>query len=290
MNTFALLARLIPSLACAFLLAACGTPGAPRPSHSSQVGPKAPSAKLDALPAWTDASEAKRALVAFVENAAIRGSGGYLAPADRVAIFDESVLWAEPPALVKVPGLTRAGITTEEFAAALRDWLRETQAGRVLCRQPVQEAFAYLAANGFKTYVVTSRDSAALRVLAAEVYGLSPERIVGPCAGGKYEVRSGGAVIVRGTPPAGDAPGMGKPVIVDNIIGRRPVIAFGAAGDDLALLEYTTLQNPLPSAAFIVRTARDAGQGASVKLRAEAAAQGWRVIETASDWAGCSGK
>ena len=52
---------------------------------------------------------------------------------------------------------------------ALRDWLRETQAGRVLCRQPVQEAFAYLAANGFKTYVVTSRDSAALRVLAAEV-------------------------------------------------------------------------------------------------------------------------
>ncbi len=35
-------------------------------------------------------------------------------------------------------------------------------------------------------------------------------------------------------------------------IGRRPLMAFGNSDGDLAMLQYTTINNPLPSFGLIV--------------------------------------
>lgn len=49
------------------------------------------------LPSWNDTA-ARRAVVAFVEAATTAGSPGFIAPADRIAVFDnDGTLWAEQP-------------------------------------------------------------------------------------------------------------------------------------------------------------------------------------------------
>ena len=51
----------------------------------------------DRLPSWND-GPVKRAIVEFVEGSATDGSPGFVAPADRVAAFDnDGTLWVEHP-------------------------------------------------------------------------------------------------------------------------------------------------------------------------------------------------
>jgi hypothetical protein len=53
--------------------------------------------QADPLASWNDGA-AKRAIVAFVSQAAVPGSPGYIPPADRLATFDnDGTLWAEQP-------------------------------------------------------------------------------------------------------------------------------------------------------------------------------------------------
>jgi phosphoglycolate phosphatase-like HAD superfamily hydrolase len=56
-----------------------------------------PTAQRDALPSWND-GPSKQAIVKFVTEASVRGGSGYIAPADRIAVFDnDGTLWAEQP-------------------------------------------------------------------------------------------------------------------------------------------------------------------------------------------------
>ena len=54
-------------------------------------------ARADDLPSWTD-GPVKQAVVDFVTTATTEGSPGWIAPADRIATFDnDGTLWAEQP-------------------------------------------------------------------------------------------------------------------------------------------------------------------------------------------------
>ncbi|MET9391626.1 HAD family hydrolase [Streptomyces sp. NPDC006624] len=55
------------------------------------------------LGSWRDGA-AKRAIVEFVTSAAAEGSPGFVAPADRIAVFDnDGTLWVEKPQPVQMP-------------------------------------------------------------------------------------------------------------------------------------------------------------------------------------------
>ena len=70
-------------------LAACG---GPRPATPASTATAA-----DPLPGWNE-GPAKRAIVAFVRAAVADTGSGRVAPADRVAVFDnDGTLWAEQP-------------------------------------------------------------------------------------------------------------------------------------------------------------------------------------------------
>lgn len=275
---FPALPRVILAVVSAALLAACGTPGPPKPMRSAKIGPKPVSVKPDGLRSWTETSPARLALTTFVDAAVKSDSTGYVPPADRVAVFSDRVLWVGQPA---APAF--AGETTEAYAAAARTWLRSTRnsaSGRPVASSafgPVKETLAYLRANGFKIYVVSGGDPTLTRLFAEEAYGLSHEQVVGADVGHAYEVRSGSPVIVR-RPDAGSR--AVKPVALYHAAAQRPVIAFGAGDDDLELLEYATLQNPRASVAFVLRS----GAADAQRLASAASARGWRVIDAASDW------
>lgn len=54
-------------------------------------------AQTDSLPSWNDGG-VKQAIVAFVKRVTTQGGPDYVAPADRIAVFDnDGTLWAEQP-------------------------------------------------------------------------------------------------------------------------------------------------------------------------------------------------
>ncbi|HEY7293084.1 MAG TPA: HAD family hydrolase [Vicinamibacterales bacterium] len=54
-------------------------------------------AQTNPLPSWND-GPSKQAILKFVTAAVMRGGSGYIAPADRIAVFDnDGTLWAEQP-------------------------------------------------------------------------------------------------------------------------------------------------------------------------------------------------
>jgi hypothetical protein len=102
------------------------------------------------------------------------------------------------------------------------------------------ELLGYLRANGFKTFIVSGGGIEFMRPWAEKVYGIPPEQIIGSSIKTKYEVRDGKPVIVRLPDLNFIDDKAGKPVGIQQHIGRRPVMAFGNSDGDFQMLEWTT--------------------------------------------------
>ena len=95
----------------------------------------------------------------------------------------------------KIIAATHAGMTIEEFAAIVQDWLATAKHPRFkrpyteLVYQPMLEVMEYLRANGFRTYIVTGGGQEFVRVYSERVYGVPPEQVVGSSIATKYEYR-----------------------------------------------------------------------------------------------------
>ena len=241
--------RSLASLACAsaalLFLAGCGTPGAPVPSRSVKIGPKPASAKPDTLPAWIDKTPSKLALLSFVERTTTRGSADYIPPAERVAVVSASLF---------------------------------PVAGRSATPAPLRELLSFLTEGGYRVYLVTDGDPEPLRIFARDQLDFPPERALGSYPEADYIVRDGRPQIV---PRSGQAR-VAKPVIIQRFVGRRPVLAFGADAADLQMLEYATLANPRPNAAFVV----PASSSSRAELGETARSRAWVVVDPANDWIG----
>ena len=142
---------------------------------------------------------------------------------------------------------THAGMTTDEFNAIVNDWITTAQSSdhRAGCYtdmtfQPMLELLAYLRANGFKTFIVSGGGIEFMRPWAERVYGVPPEQVVGSSIKTKYELRDGRPVLVRLPELNFINDKSGKPVGIQQHIGRRPIIAFGNSDGDFQMLEWTT--------------------------------------------------
>ena len=83
-----------------------------------------------------------------------------------------------------------------------------------------------------------------------------------------------------------------KPIIIQTLIGRRPIAAFGNSDGDLQMLQWTTAGSG-PRFALIVHHTdaarewaydRKAGLGRLDEALNEAQAKGWTVISMKDDW------
>ena len=202
--------------------------------------------------------------------------------------------------LMRIVALTHAGMTTEAFNASVEAWLktaRHPKFGRPydqLTYQPMQELLRYLRANGFKTLIVSGGGADFMRVWSERVYGIPPEQIVGSTSQTKFEMRNGKPVLVKSLDTLFVDDKAGKPVGIQQFIGRRPIAAFGNSDGDKAMLEYVTIGNPNPSLGIILRhtdalreyqyDANPKSSGTLVSALNEAPARDWIVIEMARDW------
>jgi phosphoglycolate phosphatase-like HAD superfamily hydrolase len=200
--------------------------------------------------------------------------------------------------LLQIIAATHVGNTTEEFDGIVREWIASARHPTTkklfteMIYQPMLEVLTYLRANGFKTYVVSGGGVEFMRPWVEKTYGIPPEQVVGSRAKMKYEVRNGTPVLARLAEIDLIDDGPGKPVGIQQVIGRRPIMAFGNSDGDFQMLEWTT-SGKGPRFALIVHHTDDKREwaydrGSRIgKLERgldEASKRGWVLVDMKQDW------
>lgn len=158
----------------------------------------------------------------------------------------EALLASGEKGLLRLVMATHADMTTDEFSAAVNDWLRTARHPRFdrpyseLVYQPMLELLAYLRDRGFKTYIVSGGGIEFVRTFAEEVYGIPPEQVIGSSVATKFVVNEGQTSLVRLPKLDFINDKEGKPVAIQKFIGRRPLAAFGNSDGDLQMLQWTS--------------------------------------------------
>ena len=148
-------------------------------------------------------------------------------------------------ALLELVTATHAGMTTVEFEQIVKHWIataKHPKTGKLyteMVYQPMLEVLAYLRANGFKNFIVSGGGIEFMRPWAEQAYGIPPEQVVGSSIKTKFEMRDGKPVLVRLPELNFNDDKDGKPVAINQHIGRRPAMAFGNSNGDKEMLEYT---------------------------------------------------
>jgi hypothetical protein len=101
------------------------------------------------------------------------------------------------------------------------------------------------------TFIVSGGGIEFVRPWAEQVYGVPPEQVIGSSIRTKYQVRDGRTVLVRLPETNFINDKAGKPVGINQHIGRRPTMAFGNSDGDFEMLEWTT-SGPGPRFGLIV--------------------------------------
>lgn len=193
---------------------------------------------------------------------------------------------------------THAGMTTEEFAATVDEWIRTARhptLGRPynqLVYQPMLELLDYLRANGFRTWIVSGGGVEFMRVWAPRVYGIPPEQIVGTTIRTEFRIRNGEPVLVRLPEIDFIDDKAGKPVGIHKFIGRRPLAAFGNSDGDLQMLQWTMAGAGERFALYVHHTDaqrewaydRESHIGQLDQGLDEATAHGWTIVDMRRDW------
>jgi phosphoglycolate phosphatase-like HAD superfamily hydrolase len=210
----------------------------------------------------------------------------------------KGLMGAGTKGLVEIMMTTHSGMTTDEYNQIVKDWLKTARDARFnkpytsLAYQPMLELLAYLRANGFKTYIVSGGGIEFMRCFAEDVYGVPPEQVIGSSGVTKFEIRDGTPVLIKEPEIHFVDDGPGKPVGINEFIGRRPIMAFGNSDGDLQMLEYTGAGSGARYCLYVHHDDadreyaydRDDALARLDKGLDEAAVKGWTVVSMKNDW------
>ncbi len=201
--------------------------------------------------------------------------------------------------LLEAMAATHAGVTTEEFRMAVLDWLATARHPRFnrpytdLVYQPMLELLALLRANQFKTFIVSGGGIEFMRPWTERIYGIPPEQVVGSSGVTKFVVKPDGVPVLTKEPKVAFVDdGPGKPVGINQFIGRRPVFTFGNSDGDQQMLEWTAAGNGARFMGLVRHTDavreyaydRESPVGRLDKAWDEALRRKWTVVDMKNDW------
>jgi phosphoglycolate phosphatase-like HAD superfamily hydrolase len=149
-------------------------------------------------------------------------------------------------ALAEIIAATHAGMTSDDFAEIVADWISTAKHPRFkrlyteCVYQPQLELLAYLRDNGFKTFIVSGGGIEFMRPWTQQVYGIAPPQVVGSSVVTEFQIKDGKPVLMRLPKLNFVDDKAGKPVGIGQHIGQRPILAFGNSSGDREMLQYTT--------------------------------------------------
>jgi phosphoserine phosphatase len=302
----------------------------------------APAVADDPLPSWNP-TPAKTRILDFVSATVTEGGQNYVAPDDRIAVFDnDGTLWSEQPfytqlgfaldrvktlapqhpewkakepfksvlagdmeglaaggekGLIELVMATHAGLTTDQFNKIVSDWFATAKNPKTdkpyteMAYLPMRELLDYLRANGFKTFIVSGGGIEFMRPITEKLYGIPPEQVVGSTILTEYAL-VGDVPVLRRLPKIDfidDGPG--KPVGINQFIGRRPIFIAGNSDGDYEMLRWGTAKQP--GFGMIVHHTdgerefaydRKSAFGKLDKALDEAKNRNWLVVDMKTDW------
>ncbi len=201
-------------------------------------------------------------------------------------------------AMLEIVMATHAGMTTEEFEKIVKDWIATAKhpvTKRLLTEmvyQPMLELLAYLRASGFKTFIVSGGGIEFMRPWTEKIYGIPPEQVVGSSIKTKFDASGSSPVLTRVPEINFIDDGPGKPVGINEHIGRRPIAAFGNSDGDLQMLQWTAAGRGARFCLYVHHTDatrewaydRTSHIGKLDKGLDEARQRGWTVVDMKADW------
>ena len=132
-----------------------------------------------------------------------------------------------------------------------------------------------------------------MRPWVERVYGIPPEQVVGSSGKLKFELREGKPVLVKLPEVDFIDDKTGKPVGIQQHIGRRPIAAFGNSDGDLQMLQWTAAGSGPRFCLYVHHTDaerewaydRQSSIGRLDVGLDEAKSRGWTVVSIKDDWA-----
>jgi hypothetical protein len=200
--------------------------------------------------------------------------------------------------LLQLVMATHAGMSVEDFGTTVIDWLDEARhpsTGRrydQMVYQPMLELLAYLRANGFSTYITSGGGIEFMRPWVEGVYGIPPEQVIGSSIRTQYQLIDGEPQLIRLPEMNFIDDKEGKPVGINQHIGRRPIMAVGNSDGDFQMLEWSTA-GPGPRLGVLIHHTdaerewaydRDSHIGQLQRGLDEAPERGWAVVDMKNDW------
>lgn len=200
--------------------------------------------------------------------------------------------------LVELVMVSHSGMTTAEFERIVKDWISTARHPRFkrpyteLVYQPMLEVLAYLRANGFKTFIVSGGGIEFMRPWSEQIYGVPPEQVVGSSIKTRFQMRQGIPELFRLPEVNFVDDGAGKPVGINEHIGRRPIAAFGNSDGDLQMLQWATKTGGRRFGLIVHHTDgereyaydRESHVGRLDKALDAAALNDWTVVSMKDDW------
>lgn len=210
----------------------------------------------------------------------------------------EVVMAAGVEGLLEIINVTHSGLSVDEFIAIVQQWMttaRHPETGlhySQMTYQPMVELLSYLRDEGFATYIVSGGGIHFIRAFAEDAYGIPSEQVIGSAAKSSYQVIDGVPTVVKEPGIAFVDDKEGKPVGIDTMIGKRPIIAGGNSDGDFQMLEWATAGDG-PRLGLIVHHTdgerevaydRDSHIGKLVRGLDEGPDRGWVIVDMKQDW------
>ncbi len=216
-------------------------------------------------------------------------------PYKEIAAGDiEGLLAGGEEALLSLVLATHTGMSEAQFRREVREWIATAKhpgTGKAFTQmvyQPMLELLDYLRKHDFEVWIVSGGGASFLRAWASDAYGVAPEQVIGSRVAMEYE---NGQLLRKPAMRHINDKG-GKPVGIQQQLGRPPIMAVGNSDGDFAMLEWTTSHPGRTLGVYIHHTDaerewaydRDSSVGRLHRGLDEADERGWLVVDMAVDW------
>ncbi len=200
--------------------------------------------------------------------------------------------------LIQLLMVSHTGTNSKEFETTVKNWIRTAKHPTKnvgydkLVYQPMLELLDYLRANDFKTYIVSGGGVDFMRAIVTEIYGIPKEQIIGSTIKKTFDYNNGNPQIIRNAELENIDNEDGKPLNIQKIIGKKPILAAGNSDGDIEMLQWTA-SNTYKSLMLMIHHTdsirewaydRTTSIGKLDKGLEESKAKDWNLVDMKSEW------
>lgn len=237
--------------------------------------------------------------VIFARDSAIARQGEHPEWKDDVAIKpfltseDDAIAGLRGADATRLIAACESGVCSEAYPTIANKWFSDAKHKRFnrpymqLKYLPMCELLTLLREKGFKTYICSGAGTDFLRQYTAASYGIPPEQVIGSSLKREFIEKDGRSMVV--SRPVVNIYNVGpqKPIMIEEHIGKRPVIAVGNSDGDIEMLTYCTDRKGASLGILLHHDDEqreykyDAGAEKALKKASE---KGWTVVSIKDDF------